>query len=138
MYQESKAVSPLRGRPFLHHIVAITVVADIALHSAYGRVALSHELAKRLRLTRRQIEKTLQALVRGKVLIGKTGPRGDYTLARHPEQITAADIVQILEQNESARGKGKPSSLQSVVTAAFLEALQRVTILDIVRSATAR
>lgn len=43
------------------------------------------------------LHKVLQALVRGRVLDSKRGPRGGFTLARPPSETTLLDVVEAVE-----------------------------------------
>jgi Rrf2 family transcriptional regulator, iron-sulfur cluster assembly transcription factor len=96
-------------------------------------------------LSRRYLEATLQALARGGLLIGTRGARGGYELARHPAQITAADIMYALEKAESRQMNRGRSAVEINVTMALaqanrelLDALRHITILDLVQSVTER
>jgi Rrf2 family transcriptional regulator, iron-sulfur cluster assembly transcription factor len=126
------------------HIIAIAAVTEIALYgNTGGRPVSGHAVAARLHLSRRYLEATLQALARGGLLIGTRGARGGYELARHPAQITAADIMYALEKAESRQMKRGRSAVEINVTMALaqanrelLDALHHITILDLVQSVT--
>lgn len=67
-------------------------------------------MAAALRLPRNYLSKTLHALVREGVLTSVRGPTGGFRLARPPEALTLADIVEPFEPTRLARrcilGKG--------------------------------
>lgn len=48
------------------------------------------------------LNKQLQALVRSGILTSTSGPRGGFTLARSPEQITFLDVVEAVEGSQGA------------------------------------
>jgi FeS assembly SUF system regulator len=57
----------------------------------------ARDLAERMGLPQPTVSKLLKTLTRGELLISRRGVRGGYSLARAPEQITLADILQALE-----------------------------------------
>ncbi|MFA7664528.1 MAG: SUF system Fe-S cluster assembly regulator [Burkholderiaceae bacterium] len=76
----------------------------------YGTMIMSHmarspdqlfsaaDLAATLGLGAPTVAKVLKVLARGELVNGVRGLRGGYALARSPEQITVADIVDVLEE----------------------------------------
>jgi FeS assembly SUF system regulator len=67
------------------------------LAAAPERVVNAPELAEETRLPLPMVSKILKLLARGGLVRSQRGVKGGYALARHPEQITAAEIVQALE-----------------------------------------
>ncbi len=54
-------------------------------------------LARRCRLPVPMVGKTLKALAQAGLLISQRGAHGGYALARHPAEITVAEVVEALE-----------------------------------------
>jgi len=81
-------------------VLAITAVVDVALQR---RPISAKTLAARHGLPPRHLESVLQALVHEGILKGIRGPRGGYSLAREPRQVSATDILRAagsVEEND--------------------------------------
>ena len=124
-------------------VLAITVVIDVALNGRNGPVN-SRALAKNQRLGPRYLESELQALVREGILKAVRGPHGGYVLAREQRRITAADILRAAktaddESEEQVSGSalilGVVGPALAKAENAFSDALSRITIEDLARSA---
>ncbi len=74
---------------------ATVVLASLAQEPARHRAAA--ELAQRTRLSRPTVSKVLKGLQRAGLVISSRGAQGGYHLARPPEQITAAQILDVFE-----------------------------------------
>ena len=74
---------------------ATVVLASLAQEPARHRAAA--ELAERTRLSRPTVSKVLKGLQRAGMVISSRGAQGGYRLARPPEQITAAQILDVFE-----------------------------------------
>ena len=74
---------------------ATVVLASLAQEPARHRAAA--ELAERTRLSRPTVSKVLKGLQRAGMVISSRGSHGGYRLARTPEQITAAQILDVFE-----------------------------------------
>src|SRR3984893_18246576 len=74
---------------------ATVVLASLAQEPTVHRAAT--ELADRTRLSRPTVSKVLKGLQRAGMVISSRGAQGGYRLARGPEQITAAQILDIFE-----------------------------------------
>jgi FeS assembly SUF system regulator len=74
---------------------ATVVLANLAQEPARHRAAT--ELADRTRLSRPTVSKVLKGLQRAGLVISSRGAQGGYRLARAPEQITAAQILDVFE-----------------------------------------
>lgn len=74
---------------------ATVVLASLAQEPARHRAAA--ELADRTRLTRPTVSKVLKGLQRSGLVISSRGAQGGYRLARAPELITAAQILDVFE-----------------------------------------
>jgi Rrf2 family iron-sulfur cluster assembly transcriptional regulator len=123
-------------------ILAIVVVVDIAIHGQ-ERPVPAQDIAARHDLPGRYLEPMLQRLAASGTLTGKRGPLGGYRLARASHLLTADDIVRAARATENiAAGESRSSIGRRIVIPAlntaqmaFSEALQRITIHDLVRSA---
>jgi FeS assembly SUF system regulator len=71
------------------------VLANLAQEPERHRAAA--ELADRTRLSRPTVSKVLKGLQRAGMVISSRGAQGGYRLARPPEQITAAQILDVFE-----------------------------------------
>jgi FeS assembly SUF system regulator len=74
---------------------ATVVLASLAEDPARHRAAA--ELAERTRLTRTTVSKVLKGLQRAGLVHSARGAQGGYRLARAPEEITAAQILDVFE-----------------------------------------
>src|SRR6201995_3112589 len=74
---------------------ATVVLASLAQQPERHRAAA--ELAERTRLTRPTVSKVLKGLQRAGLVISSRGAQGGYRLARPPELITAAQILDVFE-----------------------------------------
>jgi FeS assembly SUF system regulator len=74
---------------------ATVVLASLAQEPTRHRAAA--ELAERTRLGRPTVSKVLKELQRAGMVISSRGAHGGYRLARRPELITAAQILDIFE-----------------------------------------
>lgn len=82
-------------------LFGIEAVLDVA-YNAESRPVQASAITKRQGIPKRYLEQVLQALVRAGVLTGQRGPKGGYRLARDPESITIAEIVNIVRTIEVA------------------------------------
>jgi FeS assembly SUF system regulator len=74
---------------------ATVVLASLAQEPSTHRCAT--ELAVRTRLARPTVSKVLKGLQRAGMVISSRGAQGGYRLARPPEKITAAEILDVFE-----------------------------------------
>jgi FeS assembly SUF system regulator len=74
---------------------ATVVLASLAQDAARHRAAA--DLAETTRLKLPTVSKVLKGLQRAGLVISSRGPRGGYVLARPPEAITAAQILDVFE-----------------------------------------
>lgn len=124
--------------------MAIAAVVDVALH-ARGTLVSAKALAARHGLAARHFETILRDLVRSGILKGTRGSRGGYELARERRRISIGDIVRAVDKaDDEALPRKRPALLHTVIlpamaeaTALFLQALDAVSIEDLVRQAEA-
>lgn len=76
--------------------IGLQALYDMAFHCR-GRQAQAKEIALRQRIPVRTLEDVLQDLRKAGLIEGQRGPRGGYTLARPPAEITMSQIVRALE-----------------------------------------
>jgi len=123
--------------------LAIAAVTDVALNARMGALS-GKALAKSLHLPSRHLEPLLQALTREGILKAVRGPHGGYVLAREQRRITAADILRAAgtlddESEEPVSGSalivGVVGPALAKAENAFSDALSRITIEDLARSA---
>src|SRR5215471_9891572 len=123
--------------------LAIAAVTDVALNARMGALS-GKALAKSLHLPSRHLEPLLQALTREGILKAVRGPHGGYVLAREQRRITAADILRAArtvddESEEPVSGSalivGVVGRALAQAENAFSDALSRITIEDLARSA---
>ena len=74
---------------------ATVVLASLAQQPERHRAAA--ELAERTRLARPTVSKVLKDLQRAGLVVSSRGAQGGYRLARRPEEITAAQILDVFE-----------------------------------------
>jgi Rrf2 family protein len=74
----------------------LRALQDLARHHGGGPVP-NTELAERNNIPARFLEQILLTLKHGRIVRSQKGPRGGYTLARPPEQITLAEVVRLLD-----------------------------------------
>jgi FeS assembly SUF system regulator len=74
---------------------ATVVLASLAHEPGCARAAA--DLADRTRLSRPTVSKVLKGLQRAGMVISSRGAQGGYRLARRPDQITAAQILDVFE-----------------------------------------
>ena len=74
---------------------ATVVLASLAQEPARPRAAA--ELAERTSLSRPTVSKILKALQRAGMVISSRGAQGGYHLARRPDEISAAQILDVFE-----------------------------------------
>lgn len=75
---------------------AVRAVFDIAYHGE-GKATQARDIARRQELPLRYLEQIFQELKRAKLVEGKRGPNGGYSLGRAPEHITIGDIVRAVQ-----------------------------------------
>ena len=75
------------------------VRAMVLLGRHYGERAIrADEIATHLGAPRNYLSKTLNALARRRLLLSARGPGGGFVLARPPEEISIADIVDVFAE----------------------------------------
>ncbi len=84
-------------------ILNISEMVSLALHSIVIIAAQKEQLvnvkniAKKIGASEAHLAKVLQQLVKGGYIKSVRGPKGGFTLAKSPEDITLMDIYELLE-----------------------------------------
>ncbi len=88
-------------------MLRITKLTDYAIvvltHLAGGGVDSAHnahnarDVAERTRIPRPTVSKILKELARGGIVVSQRGVQGGYRLARAPENVSLADIIDAVE-----------------------------------------
>jgi Rrf2 family protein len=121
--------------------------AAVCLANSPDEPQSADDLADVTHVPRRYLHKVLQDLVRARLVRSQSGPGGGYALARRSEKITILDVVNAVDPLERIRHcpLGLPSHVRLCplhreldrVYANAEEALRRITLSKLVRSATA-
>jgi len=75
------------------------IIAAQYLAANERRTASAKEIAEAMHLSFDFLSKTLQAMLKTGVLTSQKGVKGGYSLARLPNKISLADIINSLEEN---------------------------------------
>ena len=91
---------------------AVYALFDMAYHEA-GAPHQVKTISRRQAIPPRYLEQIFQRLLRGGILRSKRGPRGGYTLARPPKEVTIGEIVRATEGSVEAVFSGRPAAVRS-------------------------
>jgi FeS assembly SUF system regulator len=124
---------------------AVLVLSDMVRPGAEQALA-ARDIAERTRIPAPTVSKVLKLLSRGGLVVSERGKNGGYRLARSPESITVADIVDtvegpiaVTECSATERGccelEGHcPTETNWVrINAAIRQALRGITLADMVQ-----
>ena len=120
-------------------LLALAALIDIAHHDRTEPVS-SRALTERNGLAPRQLEATMQRLVRAGIVVSTRGTRGGYALARDRRHISVADIVRALEDGQDRYNGPYANAIEAALAPAeraLDEALAAVTVEDLLRAAEA-
>ena len=95
-------------------IYAIEAVIDIALNAGPGPVQ-NEAIANRQGIPKRYLEKTLQILVKNKILIGSRGPKGGYSLAKERRKIRISDVITCVSKDDKVANSFNSSLSRKIV-----------------------
>jgi len=76
---------------------AVTAMLDLALNATQGPVTLSG-ISERQKISLSYLEQLFGKLRRRALVESVRGPGGGYHLARHPSEISVADIIRAVEE----------------------------------------
>src|SRR5262249_15554325 len=74
---------------------AVLVLADMV--RAAGAARAARDIAETTRIPQPTVSKVLKLLARGALVVSERGKNGGYRLAREPESISVAEIVDVVE-----------------------------------------
>ena len=75
---------------------ALRILVDMAEHQTENYITLQ-EVAQRQDISEKYLESIVRELVKKGIVAGQRGKGGGYRLCRSPEQITAAEVLRIME-----------------------------------------
>ncbi|MDL2059195.1 Rrf2 family transcriptional regulator [Mesosutterella sp. AGMB02718] len=87
---------------------AVTALVDMAMYGGKKPVSLN-EIAERESISVAYLEQLFGKLRRAGLVVSIRGPGGGYLLARSPDEISAGDIVDVVEDNLDATQCGGTS-----------------------------
>lgn len=87
---------------------AVTALLDMAMHQGGSPVSLT-EIAERQSISVAYLEQLFGKMRRAGLVVSVRGPGGGYRLARDPAEISAGDIVDVVEENLDATQCGGSS-----------------------------
>ncbi len=82
------------------------MMLDIAQHSRLGPV-LMRDVARRLDVSQKYLEKISRALKEAGLLVSQRGPNGGHRMGRAPDDISVGDVVRVLEGGAEMVGCGR-------------------------------
>ena len=106
----------------------IRILLDLAMHQSYEIVRM-RDIANRQNISIKYLEKLISIFRRAGFIESKRGRNGGHTLARNPETITLAQIIQVFEKERIKKDvkhspPGYPGYQDSLITRAWEEARQ--------------
>jgi Rrf2 family iron-sulfur cluster assembly transcriptional regulator len=122
---------------------AVTAMIDLGLRQSNGPVTLA-AISQRQQISLSYLEQLFGKLRRHELVESTRGPGGGYALARHPAQITVADIITSVDEpmdatqcggKENCLGEGErcmTHDLWSALNARMVEFLSSVTLQKLV------
>jgi Rrf2 family protein len=127
----------------------IRAIVDIALYEEAGPRAVN-QIANRQGIPMRFLEQVMNSLRKGGLVESFRGASGGYRLARQPEEITLADVVQAVEgpitlMDCVAEGGACDRTTECVIREVFcdvqrsvIDTLAAVTLADIIKRTAAK
>lgn len=77
--------------------LAFILMTELASVYEESKTVSIKNVAERMKMSDGYLEEIAASLKAAKLIKGVTGPKGGYRLARHPDLITAEDIVRAIE-----------------------------------------
>ena len=120
---------------------AIRALYDLAFHRR-GQSALAKEIAARQQIPVRFLEQILQDLRRAGLVEARRGPRGGYSLARPPADVSLADVLRAVrgplegmlgveDQEPKQGGRSAPAGRAPVESAAPFDEIPTLVWADV-------
>ncbi len=121
---------------------AVQMMVDMAVYESDGNVKIK-DMARRQNISVKYMEQIITVLSKAGYVKGERGPQGGYRLGMKAEDITAGEIVRLMEgtdDRDGPDGEGEcpwisrcvEMGLWSRVDAAIGEILDGTTILDLI------
>ena len=79
---------------------ALRMLVDLAAHQGQGNVKIK-DISQRQEISLKYLEQIITILSKAGYVRGERGPQGGYSLSKDPRDITAADIVMLIEGSVS-------------------------------------
>jgi len=123
----------------------IVLLTELA-RGAPGGLHAARELSETVELPLPVVSKTLKALARRGLLVSHRGAKGGFRLAREPEQIAVAEVIDALEgpvgltECSIASGECQREAICGVrepwqrINGVIVQALRQVTLADLISS----
>jgi Rrf2 family protein len=112
---------------------AVRALFDIAFHGD-GKPVQARDVARRQEVPPRYLEQIFQELRRARLIAGKRGPSGGYTLGRGADKITLGDVVRAMQgpidllfEDAPAAGRASGSPGREVAASVWRELAERVS-----------
>lgn len=125
---------------------AVLVLADMVRPDVDNTARAARDVAERTKIPQPTVSKVLKLLARSRLVMSERGKNGGYRMARSPDAITVADIIDavegkiaVTECSSETRGccglEGKcPTEHNWVrINEAITQALRGITLADMVR-----
>jgi len=123
----------------------IVLLTELA-RGAPGELHAARELSRSVELPLPIVSKTLKALARRGLLVSHRGAKGGFRLARDPERIAVAEVIDALEgpvgltECSIASGECRREAICGVrepwqrINGVIVQALRQITLNDLVRA----
>ncbi|MDR1914874.1 MAG: Rrf2 family transcriptional regulator [Clostridiales bacterium] len=103
---------------------ALAATIRMAENYESGRRITVLELSERLGISKIYLEQVFSMLKLGDIVISTKGAQGGYVLSRHPNKITALDILSCIEtalfdQSESTVGDNAPDIERAIISSIY-------------------
>lgn len=66
------------------------------IKQVHPRPVMAQEMARELSVSRKYLSRVLRTLVEGSIISSRFGPKGGYTLARKPREVSFLHILEVL------------------------------------------
>lgn len=90
---------------------AITAMMDLAINDSVRPVTLA-EISQCQGISLSYLEQLFSKLRKSDLVVGVRGPGGGYKLARHPNEISVANIITAIDEIKPKLQKGQEPSVQ--------------------------
>ena len=88
---------------------AITAMMELALHENHSPVTL-FDISSKQKISLSYLEQLFANLRKHKLVRGRRGPGGGYVLAKDPDEIAIADIIEAVDTEKASALSGQESA----------------------------